>query len=833
MQNKAQSLQKDIFMAQRLKPLQQSGYGFPEGTKAVFPSPIISTRTPTTTDLGYALGQLWVNTTTNAIYGMTGAAAGAAVWSLCSPGASDVDTINTLSPVAGNITIAGGTNLTDVNGGNTITLNLDAAITLATSVTSPLYTSGAGVDVQITAPAGQNVIMQLGDGAGANKFSITDSTAAEVFSIDSNGTFGTLVGLTVTGAFTQTGGAANIGMDNLGSAINIGGGNVIKAMTIASGAAAHTLAIGSAAAGAMSIDTAAGISLDAATASNFTVTGAADLTLASVGGSVVVSGSEAAADAISLTASNAAGGIDVNAGTGGIDLDTTGAISIDGQAASNLTVTGAFDLTCSSTLGRLVLNAEKVAADAIRILSAAGGLDTNVALQMNLDSSQAAADAIRIFASNVAGGIDVNAGTGGIDIDTTGVLSIDSAGITNLTTTGAFDLTVSSTAGSVIVSGGEAVADAVQITSSNAAGGVLVTTGTGGFATNAVGAAAPITLDSVGVLELNSSGAAISVGNDAANFAVNIGTAGTRTVTVGSATAGSSTIIQSGTGAASFGANATDHTTTIGSTNGVSATVIQSGTGRITVTGTVKEIDADFLTRTGVSVTFQSSPIAQSLADTGAAPTGATGNINLLHFQEGFILEEFVKGAGQTIIAPRMTAAGLLISGDLTATEGYEINAGAVRTNSPLSFTIGTSPAFFAEMSFTPADVSGLEPAYFGFRKTQANDATYTNYTDFVGFGIDNLVSTGKVIIQTQLNTGGLTSTDTTNAWIDNATHTLRVLVSAAGVVTFTVDGVAPAVTQAFTFDNGDVVHFWWTHIFGAGAPGTINWNTLKVGFQA
>ena len=99
---------------------------------------------------------------------------------------------------------------------------------------------------------------------------------------------------------------------------------------------------------------------------------------------------------------------------------------------------------------------------------------------MNLTSSQAAADAVRIFASNAAGGIDVNAGTTGIDIAITGVLSIDSAGISNLTTTGAFDLTVSSTAGSVIISGGEAVTDAIQLTSG--AGGIaLAATGAAGI----------------------------------------------------------------------------------------------------------------------------------------------------------------------------------------------------------------------------------------------------------------------------------------------------------------------------------------------------------------
>jgi len=56
-----------------------------------------------------------------------------------------------------------------------------------------------------------------------------------------------------------------------------------------------------------------------------------------------------------------------------------------------------------------------------------------------------------------------------------------------------------------------------------------------------------ITLDASGLLELNSTGAAISIGNDANNFAVNVGTAGARAVTVGNTTAGSSLSLRYGT----------------------------------------------------------------------------------------------------------------------------------------------------------------------------------------------------------------------------------------------------------------------------------------------
>jgi len=82
--------------------------------------------------------------------------------------------------------------------------------------------------------------------------------------------------------------------------------------------------------GAATID-ATSISLDGTLASNLTVTGAGqDLTLSSVGGSVVIDGSQSVATAISLDASTgAAGGITMTTGTSGV-LVTAPFIELNG-----------------------------------------------------------------------------------------------------------------------------------------------------------------------------------------------------------------------------------------------------------------------------------------------------------------------------------------------------------------------------------------------------------------------------------------------------------------------------------------------------------------------
>lgn len=194
----------------------------------------------------------------------------------------------------------------------------------------------------------------------------------------------------------------------------------------------------------MTIDTTGALSLDAAGASNFS-TSSGDLSLIASTNSVVITGAEAAVDAVQVNASNAAGGIDINAGTGGITVDSTGAISIDAAGASNFS-TSSGDLSLIASTNSVVIT-----------------------------GAEAAVDAVQINASNAAGGIDINAGTGGITVDTTDAISLDSVAASNFTVTGAADLTLQSTAGAVNVISGEANADSINVTS---AGGMnIVATG--------------------------------------------------------------------------------------------------------------------------------------------------------------------------------------------------------------------------------------------------------------------------------------------------------------------------------------------------------------------
>ena len=138
-------------------------------------------------------------------------------------------------------------------------------------------------------------------------------------------------------------------------------------------------------------DTSSAITLDAGAASNFN-TSAGDITIDAAAGSVNIDGGEADGSAIKLHASAATGGgVDIDAGTGGVDILTTGAFSVDGAAASNISVVSAEadeNLTISvtgATASSLILSSAGTGTDAIDISATAGGLDVDAAGAIAID----------------------------------------------------------------------------------------------------------------------------------------------------------------------------------------------------------------------------------------------------------------------------------------------------------------------------------------------------------------------------------------------------------------------------------------------------------------
>ena len=239
---------------------------------------------------------------------------------------------------------------------------------------------------------------------------------------------------------------------------------------------------------------------------------------------------------------------------------------------------------------------------------------------------------------------------------------------------------------------------------------------------------------------------------------------------------------------------------------------------------------------TNINITeIHFNPICQSILTTGVAPTGATGDTNIIYLQDNMTMEQFILGAGQTIIAPRLGNTGIDIALDKSVAEGAEYYPGYTSFAYP-RFIVGTSPAFFIEAKLYVADTGSSDPLVIGFRAPSApHAASIENYTDAACIGLAQTEGADVIYIGTGLNGLAWTWTSTTDAWTDGQTKTLRVNVSAAGVVTYLIDGVAPTQTAAFTFDNGDTLIWFINHRFLAagGAPGVIGLQSLKIGYQA
>lgn len=223
---------------------------------------------------------------------------------------------------------------------------------------------------------------------------------------------------------------------------------------------------------------------------------------------------------------------------------------------------------------------------------------------------------------------------------------------------------------------------------------------------------------------------------------------------------------------------------------------------------------------------FKQAPIAAKKAGAGAA-TGTTGDENLLYTGQN-LFEYHILGT-QTIVAPAVSATGLNIGMDQTEDDGVELTQG-ITARSPGVFTVGTSPAFYAKCKFSIEDVSGTDDCAFGFRKMEAYQAAIDNYDEMAAL---NVIS-GAIYTETILNNGATTSTDTTDTWEDNATHTLEVYVSAAGVVSFKIDGAAPTAVAAtaFTFDEDEVVIPFFYFLHAGDVAGAVNLISWEVGYQ-
>jgi hypothetical protein len=538
-----------------------------------------------------------------------------------------------------------------------------AATTVATTGASGLATGG-GAFVQVSGAANpaNDGIYEVATHA-ANVLTINSSPTHRfcntAFTVDATGSTATFTIVNISVIQSDVTGDWQLGkaddataLTSSLSTIGAGAGNSLQAAYVVG----NTISM-SDANGDFDVSVGSGtpaISLDAAGASNFTVA-SANLSLGTTtSGDVLIS--TTTAGEIDLTSAglidiNAAANLDIDV-TGTYDMLATGAFSIDGTGASNVSADSG-DLTVSTTTsGSLIL------------------------------------DGVALVDINAGANLDVDV-TGTVDILATGAFSIDGTGASNVTTaTG--DLTLAATAGSAIVSGGEAAADAVQITAGNAAGGVDVNAGTGG-----------ITADTTAGISLDA--------DTASNFTVTTGALTLETVTSGDLTLQTTTagdILLSGAAEIDL--------TAVGLVDINGASLEADLTGAFSIDGatasniTVSGATAD-LTLGARSATITLNESGDTALDGGFTATSIIGALNELltgGATENRLEETYVttnRTVGEAVIIDGDSSADTQADASaLSTTEGF---IGIVLTAAAggVVVTSGTATALFENGTATPA----------------------------------------------------------------------------------------------------------------------------------
>ena len=293
--------------------------------------------------------------------------------------------------------------------------------------------------------------------------------------------------------------------------------------------------------------------------------------LTSSAGGITLTSNLATADGINLTATG--GGLDLDA-TLGATLDVVTFLSLDvtsATAASNISVVASADtedltIGTTGTAGDLLL----VSADAFDMLSAGVfSIDGTGASNVSTTSGDLVISTITSGELDLtsAGLVDLNAGAN-LDIDVTGsydmlattTFSIDGTGASNVTATSG-DLTLSTATSGILIlsSAGNTTIDALDASSIDIGASIVTASDTSAVNIGTSATARTITIGNAAstILDLNAisvdiDGAATGVTIDALDAGtlnlgtstdaasdqagVNIGTGGTRTIAIGSAT---------------------------------------------------------------------------------------------------------------------------------------------------------------------------------------------------------------------------------------------------------------------------------------------------------
>jgi hypothetical protein len=223
-----------------------------------------------------------------------------------------------------------------------------------------------------------------------------------------------------------------------------------------------------------------------------------------------------------------------------------------------------------------------------------------------------------------------------------------------------------------------------------------------------------------------------------------------------------------------------------------------------------------------VSDTFEQALLCSNSDNADGTPyTGAASEVTSFssgrHLYEMFIA---TVATGAAVVYPWQSADGLELPSQAGGTGPDEVEF--TLGNSALCKAAYTaqSDSFYIEAIVKIDDISDLSQFLLGFRKVQAYQTDFNDYTDLCAFHVGDTVD-GELNIATIINDAATVLTDTTETdWANAGEHTLRIEISKQGHAKFYYDGSEPTVTASFTFDADDVIIPFFRSDTEVGNPG-------------
>ncbi len=395
------------------------GYGLSDALPNIFPAPIIAKRVPTTHDIGYPLGQLWIYPVTNSVFVLASVINNSANWV---GGISGSGSFSSLTVTPGPISLTGDTTI-NTTGNGTFTLGNPSSNGLIDIEVGPgaFEINGNGSAILIGNDAAANGVLLGTDTAGATT-NIYGGNYVQVAVADTgfitlgtptmtgNITLGdSLSGQTVRIANVINSGATVVNIASAASAadttvnilsgaasagvqtFNLFGSGATRAghINIATGAAAHEVTIGSSSAGLIEIQVGPGA---------FEITG---------NGNAILIGNDAAANSILLGTDTTGATTNIYGGNyAQVSVADTGFITL-----GTPTMTG--NITLGDSLSGQTIRIGSVinsGATVINIANAASAAD--VTINVLSGASSAGVQTFNLFGSGATRAGTVNIGTG-------------------------------------------------------------------------------------------------------------------------------------------------------------------------------------------------------------------------------------------------------------------------------------------------------------------------------------------------------------------------------------------------------------------------------------